>query len=132
MNTLDYLLSAGRNIDGMVNKLVNDIFLLYRDTLIFEDITYIIPAVWGAAPDKELDKTQTDIHSMTQITEEKIITALNINNLTEPQKFALRYLINRTLISTISFMIQMAKNGLSGIGTSGEDLLRHMEPSGTA
>lgn len=123
MNDTEKLLSIGKTIDNLINHAVNTIFTTHRDTFAVKEISYIIPAVWGAAKSGELDKTQKKIHGDVDRLVENVISALYIKNMTDPQKFAIRYLVNRLIIYNISFINQSAL-GTTGSGTvPGADVL---------
>ena len=132
MDNTKRIVSISRKIDEMINKLVSDILIVYRDKLLFEDSTYIIPAVWGAVKNGALDKTQKEINKKIKKITEKVISTMDIAKLLDPQKFAVQYLINRTIISSITYLIEIGKSQLAGNTTSNKDLIKNLKPMGNA
>jgi uncharacterized protein YgbK (DUF1537 family) len=110
MNDTEKLLSIGKTIENLINHSVTMIFNTYMETFVAKENSYIIPAVWGAVKDGELDATQKAIHKDVKQLVENVISALFIKNMTDPQRFALGYLVNRIVIYNISFMNQLAKS----------------------
>ena len=109
MDKTTELLSISKELEKITDHTTNEIFDTYRDKLLLEGITYIIPAVWGVVKDGELDETQKEIHKKTQKLVEDSLSALFIKGISAPQAFAIRYLVNRTIIFSISYMIEMTK-----------------------
>ncbi|WDP90150.1 MAG: hypothetical protein HUN04_10710 [Desulfobacter sp.] len=129
MDNTRQLLSISKPLEQMIDKTANEIFKIYRAKLLLEDNTYIIPGVWGTVRDGDLDDTQREIHIMASRLVDKAISAFGFNHLSSSQRFALRYLVNRTLIYTVSYMIQVTKNQVS---LKQESLLMNLPPMGRA
>lgn len=110
MDETQVLLSIGKDIEALINDTINTIVARHKDTFAVNDNTYIIPAVWGAVKDGELDQTQKQIYEEVNALVENVLTTLKIPELSRPQKFAIRYLVNRILIYNISFMNEAARN----------------------
>ena len=49
-------------IGPLIDKTANEIFMSYHARLISEPITYIVPAVWGAKKEGELEDTQKEMN----------------------------------------------------------------------
>ena len=126
------LLSISKILENKLDHVANEIFHTYRDKFLIEKITYIVPAVWGVIKDGKLDETQKEIYRTTNKLVEDSISAFSIKDLSDPQAFAIRYLVNRTLIYTISYIIEMTKNQLVHGKISADNMLINLEPSGHA
>ena len=126
------LLSISKVLEKMINYTANDIFYTYRDTLLMMENTYIVPAVWGAMKNGDLDETQKEIHKKTKKLVEDSISAFFIKNMSDPQAFALKYLVNRTMIYTISYMIETTRNQISQGNINANDMLINLKPMGNA
>ncbi len=120
-------------VGPMLDKAANDIFMEYRDILLSEPITYIVPAVWGAAKDKNLSPEQEHINKRISPVIDELFDILQIKNLDEGQRFALGFLIRGLIISKITYMIEALKNKLVTIDLGRRDsLIRNIEPIGNA
>ncbi len=126
------LLSISKVLEKMINHTANDIFYTYRDQFLMMENTYIVPAVWGAMENGELDETQKEIHTKTKKLVQDSISALFIKKMTDPQAFAIKYLVNRTMIYTISYMIETTKNQVSQGSINADDMLINLKPMGNA
>ncbi|CCK81788.1 MULTISPECIES: hypothetical protein [Desulfobacula] len=126
------LLSISRVLEKMINHTANDIFYTYRDMFLMMENTYIVPAVWGAMENGELDETQKEIHKKIKKLVNDSISALFIKNMTDPQAFAIKYLVNRTMIYTISYMIETTRNQVSQGAITANDMLTNLKPMGNA
>ena len=51
-----------RAIGPLLDRAANDVFLEHRNILLSEPITYIVPAVWGAAKNGDLTPEQHEIN----------------------------------------------------------------------
>lgn len=96
-----------------IKKIIDDtttmIFASYREKLLSEPITYILPAVWGKKHGK-LTEIQGEIHLQINPLIQEIINIFEFNEITEDQKFALEYLIRGLVISKITYLIESFKN----------------------
>ena len=108
MDETEKLLSIGKTIENLINHSVTTIFNNHKDTFAIKETAYIIPAVWGAVKDGKLDATQKLIHEDVSRLVDNVISALYIKDMTPPQRFAIRYLVNRIIIYNISFMNETA------------------------
>ena len=99
-----------KKIGPQIDNVANDIFTTYSAELISEPVTFIIPAVWGARKDSELTELQKEMNKKIAPAVNGIVVSFDIKNMTEPQKFALGYLVRGLLISKITYMIEAVKN----------------------
>ncbi len=132
MDETTKLLSLSKTLEKLIDLTVSDIFDTYSNQFLIEEITYIIPAVWGAAENIELDDIQKTIHKKVSNLVEDSISAFSIKNLNDPQSFAIRYLINRVVIYTITYRIEMTKNQISKDKINADNLLMNLNPTGNA
>lgn len=132
MDQIANLLSISKVLEKNIDKVVYEIFEIYKDKFLIEEIGYIIPAVWGGMKNGELDETQREIHKRTNRLVDDSISALVLENTSAPQLFAIRFLINRTIIYTISYMIEMNRNQLSQGRINARDMLINLKPMGNA
>jgi hypothetical protein len=132
MDKTTELLSISKVLEKITDHTTNEIFDTYRDKLLLEGITYVIPAVWGVVKEGELDETQKEIHKKTQKLVEDSLSALFIKEISAPQAFAIRYLVNRTIIFSISYMIEMTKAKVCEGTINTNQMLANMEPTGHA
>ncbi len=124
-----------RIIGPIINKTACDIVKLQAIRLLTGPIDYIIPAVWGARLDGELEPTQKEIHRRITSLTEHLFDMLHLEDLSQAQKFAVGFLMRELIISKIVFLIQLAKNQAAGKFNTGEyhtDILNHLSPLGNA
>jgi len=124
------LLSISKVLEKMIHHTANDIFNTYRDKFLIMEVTYIVPAVWGAIKNGELDETQKEIHKKTNKLVEDSITTFFLKDPAEPQAYAIRYLVNMNIIYYISYSIETTKNKLCQGKINTENMLKNMEPPG--
>jgi len=147
MKILDRILSKGikkkdlqdltkiaKIIGPLVDKKTEDILISYHKELLAEPVSYIVPAVWGAKKDGTLTASQKEIHKKIAPVISEIMDLLKLEELGEPQKFAIGFIIRGYIISKITYMIEMVKN--QGINIAVEDkknnILDRIEPLGNA
>jgi len=122
-----------KTIGPLVDDLSNKIFFAYRDILISEQITYIVPAVWGAAKDANLSEEQKDINQKVLPVIHQIFEILKIEKLTESQTFAIGFIVRGLIIAKITYMIEALKNKLISMEAhKKEALIKDIEPIGHA
>jgi hypothetical protein len=122
-------------IGPMIEKVVWDIFVGYRVELLSEEITFVIPAVWGAKKDGELTATQKAINKQIAPVINRIFELLDIRGLDSSQEFALNYLIRGLLVSKITYMIEAFRSKLKDKTLDEQtlkDALLHFKPQGSA
>jgi hypothetical protein len=125
-------LEHARMIEPLINELVTDIFINYREQLMDEAATYIVPAIWGAKQDGQLDSAQKEIYRKAVPVIEGIFNSLNLKDLSASQAFAIRFLIRGLIISRVIYTVEMAKNHMvSGVDGQNKEL-QNMEPMGNA
>lgn len=129
----DVLEIAGA-VSSLMDKAVMDIFLAYSRILLTEPITYIVPAVWGATKGGELDETQKEMHMRILPSLNKMIELLDIKGLSNPQVFAIGFLLRGLVISKITYLIESFRNQTAGINMveKPNDYMLHVKPMGTA
>ncbi|MGO9138560.1 MAG: hypothetical protein ACLP9S_13965 [Syntrophales bacterium] len=122
-------------IGPMIEKAVWDIFVGYRVELLSEEITFIIPAIWGAKKDGELTATQKAINERIAPVINRIFDLLDIRDLDSSQEFALNYLIRGLIVSKITYMVEAFRSRLKDrtLDEQGlKDALLRFKPQGNA
>jgi hypothetical protein len=122
-------------IGPMIEKAVWDIFVGYRVELLSEDITFVIPAIWGAKKDGELTSTQRAINEQIVPVIKRIFELLDLRDLDSSQEFALNYLIRGLIIAKITYMIEAFRSRLKDKTLDEQNLkaaLLHFKPQGNA
>ena len=122
-------------IKEIIDKTTNMIFISYKEKLLSEPITYIVPAVWGDRKDGKLTTIQMEINKKIVPTINSIMDLLELEDLNGAQKFAIGYLIRGLLISKIAYIIEASRNQdfeEDGSNNNESDLLRQIEPLGNA
>jgi len=122
-------------IKEIIDKTTNMIFISYKEKLLTEPITYIVPAVWGERKDGKLTTIQREINRRIVPTIDGIMEILELEELHGAQRFAIGYLIRGLLISKIAYMIEAFKNqGFKENNSNNKekDLLNRIEPLGNA
>ena len=122
-------------IGPLIEKAVWDIFVSYRAELLAEDITFVIPAIWGAKKDGELTALQKAINKEIDPVIKRIFKLLDIRGLDSSQDFALNYLIRGLIIAKITYMIEAFRSRLKDrtLDEQGlKDALLRFKPLGSA
>jgi hypothetical protein len=122
-------------IGPLIEKAVWDIFVSYRAEFLSEDITFVIPAIWGAKKDGELTEVQKAISEEIVPVIERIFKSLDIRGLDSSQDFALNYLIRGLIIAKITYMIEAFRSRLKDrtLDEQGlKDALSRFKPQGSA
>jgi hypothetical protein len=122
-------------IKEIIDKTTNMIFISYKEKLLTEPITYIVPAVWGERKDGKLTTIQREINRRIVPTIDSVMETLELEDLHGAQRFAIGYLIRGLLISKIAYMIEAFKNQdfkENGSNNKESDLLNQIEPLGNA
>lgn len=122
-------------IGPMIEKVVWDIFVGYRVELLSEDITFVIPAIWGAKKDGELTSTQKAINGQVVPVIKRIFELLDMRDLDSSQEFALNYLIRGLIIAKITYMIEAFRSRLKDKTLDEQNLkdaLLRFKPQGNA
>jgi hypothetical protein len=128
-------MKIARIIRPLMDKVVKEIFDLYKIKLLTEPITYIVPAVWGAKKDGELTATQKEINEHIVPVIRKILESFQLRELSEAQEFAIGFLIRGLIISRITYMIEGVKNRLNDKtdpDRQSHGILNYLEPLGSA
>ena len=129
------VLRTARIVGPAIDNAVQEIFFSFKTQLIGEPITYIIPAVWGATKNAELTATQKEINRQVVPVIQQVLEALELKDLTQPQAFAIGFVVRGTIISKIIYMVELTKNQTLSrldLGDQETDVLEHLEPMGNA
>jgi len=99
-----------RVIGPLIDKTAEEIFISYKTRLLSEPIIYIVPAVWGAKKEGELEDTQKEINIKVIPVINELFDALRIRDLSGAQEFAIGFIIRGLIISKITYMIEAVRN----------------------
>ena len=97
-------------IKEIIDKTTDTIFNSYRQKLLTEPITYIVPAVWGAKKDGKLTVTQKEINRKIVPMVSNIMAIFELEDINKAQRFAIGYLIRGLVTSKITYMIEASRN----------------------
>ena len=134
-NDPEDVLGLFRVIDPRLEKASLDIFLRYRDHLLEMPITYIVPAVWGAAKDGGLTAAQRAMHQEIKPVIQSVMETLRLGSVNAAQRFAVEGLVRGFIITKVTYLIEAFKNRLprqSDFDCAKSHPLYDLEPAGHA
>jgi hypothetical protein len=118
-------------ISPLLDELNHKLFLEHQSSLMREPIDYVVPAVWGAKKEGSLNPEQREMHQKILPYINRALNIIALDDLNEPQKFAVDFLLRGLIINRLTYTIAMAHN--RGLGTGpADDLLENLETVGTA
>jgi len=101
------------NVKDIIDNTTNEIFISYKEELLSEPITYIIPAVWGEKEDGSLSGTQDEINKRITPMIDYIMEILELEGINKAQRFAIGYLIRGLMVSKITYLIEAFRNNFT-------------------
>jgi hypothetical protein len=122
-------------IGVLIEKTTWEIFLRYRNELLAEEITYIVPAICGAEKNNELTSLQKEIHDRISPKLQEIFGKLGIDEFADSRSFAIRYIIRYTMITKIIYIIESFRNKFHTHSLNEQNkmiLLKELAPYGQA
>jgi hypothetical protein len=118
-------------ISPLLDELNHQIFLEHQTCLMREPIDYVVPAVWGAKKNGHLSPEQQEMHQKILPFIQRILRIIDLEDMDEPQRFAVDFLLRGLIINRMTYTITTAHNrGLSN--SQGAELLESIETVGTA
>ena len=93
----------------LIDGKVNETFMAYGQKLLNEPLDYIVPAVWGAKKDGELEPDQKEIHKKIEPVVLSVYSSLHLSNVDPTQEFAILSLIRGLIIAKLIYMIEGVK-----------------------
>jgi len=118
-------------ISPLLDELNHKLFLEHQFRLMREPIDYVVPAVWGAKKDGSLTSEQREMHQKILPYIQKVLGIIALDDLNEPQRFAVDFLLRGLIINRLTYTVSMAQN--KGLSTGpGDGLLENLETVGTA
>jgi hypothetical protein len=118
-------------ISPLLDELNHQIFLEHQTCLMREPIDYVVPAVWGAKKDGHLTPEQQEMHQKILPFIQRILRIIGLEELKEPQRFAVDFVLRGLIINRMTYTIATAHNrGLNN--SQGAELLESIETVGTA
>lgn len=103
------LIGRAKAIEPLVDGLCQNIVRTYRSSLLAHEVTYVVPAVWGASPDGPLTDEQKAIHAMVSEVVGKVLGIIDPSKLQPAQEYAVAYLVRGLIISKIAFQVEGLK-----------------------
>lgn len=126
------LLQTAKSVEHIIDSLAFKIFEDYQATLLKNDITFIVPAIWGAGKNNRINAVQAEIHIVSRDKIESAVELLSFEGIDPVKKFALGYLVRSLIISKIVYMVEAARRRRVEIGMLADSVLANSEPAGTA
>ena len=129
------LMGISKIISPMIDRTVMGVVRSYKMELLNGPVDYIVPAVWGVKKGGGLDATQKEIHKKLSPVIDRIIDLFHIKDISDPQEFAMGFLIKSLFISKICYMIDGVKNGFTNkLGRRGNNtnILNNVKMLGSA
>lgn len=124
------MLRIARQVEARIDKLVNQIYSSRLNSLMHQDITYIVPAVWGAVKEGGLDDVQMEIHELVEPAFRDAMSAFGFQNLEQEQLFAVGYLVRSLIVTKTVYMIEATRRRQVESRTSVD--LGNVDPEGEA
>ena len=103
------ILVLARDVEGLLDGLVNRIFSQWGDLLLTQDITWVVPAIWGAVKHGELTRDQERIYEAASPVLKEATMHLGLKGLSSSQNFAVQYLLRSLVIAKIIYMIEATR-----------------------
>lgn len=101
-----------RSIGPVIERQAREIFREYKEVLLAEPATYIIPAIWGIEKHGELSRVQKEIHRKVAPTLKEIVDALSMTDQGASHRHAISFLVRNLIVSKILFAMECFKNQL--------------------
>lgn len=135
--TAEDLIRRAKIIEPLVEALCTDILRSYRSTLLANEITYIVPAVWGASPDTPLTNEQIKIHQKVKVTVEQVLKVMDLKKVEPDQEYAVGYLLRGMIIAKVAYQVEGLRYHLMALNndsnrTAEDTSLLDLEAVGTA
>lgn len=133
--TTEVLIGRAKKIEPMIEKLCQNIVRDHRDSLLSHEITYVVPAVWGASPDGPLNDEQKAIHAMVAEVVGKVMAVIDLREVPPAQEYAVAYLLRGLIVSKIAFQLEGLKYHLMCMAAPNQDpapCLQDFETMGNA
>jgi len=111
------------------------VFQGHWEALLEQPSSYIVPAIWGANLEGNLDFVQAEIHAALEPVVGMILDRMSSSESPEALRYTFRYLLNGLLIYKISYMVECYRNLV--VDSEGDrlhppSLLAEMAPAGRA
>ncbi len=103
------LTDIASTISKLIDSLAHDLFMEHADTLLREPIDYVVPGVWGAKKSGSLTPEQKRIHAAVLPVVQDVFRHLALRGLSEPQRFAVDFLVRGLIINRITYTIEAAR-----------------------
>jgi len=111
------------------------VFQEHWEVLLEQPSSYIVPAIWDANREGNLDSVQAEIHAALAPVVGTILDRMAGSESPEVQRYTFRYLLNGLLIYKINYMVEFYRNRAGdpeGVRLQSPSLLAEMAPAGRA
>lgn len=105
-------MAVPRIIEPILNQAAFDVVAIYRERLLKEPATYVVPAIWGTKEDGEIDALQTEIYEGVLPLIEQAHEAIGMDDLSAAQRFSMAYLVKGLIIAKIMYMLEILRHRL--------------------
>ena len=102
-----------RHVGQKVNDATMEIFAAYREELVQQPNTFIVPAVWGDSNQHSLSPVQKEIHDKVISIIDDILNSLGVAELGHEKEYAIGFLVRDLFITKVVFMVELFKNQMS-------------------
>ena len=129
------MLAIAQQVEVSIDALATQIFAQFQQDLLANHITYIVPAIWGAAQDGDLTDIQKKINKITVPVVEKAVFRFDFREINPAQVFALGYILRSLIVTKIVYMIEASRRRMLENETDiylPDESLRNVEPVGNA
>ncbi len=104
--TAEELISRAKVIEPLMENLCTRILRDYRTTLLANEITYIVPAVWGASPNTPLTNEQIKIHKLVKEVVDQVLKVIDLEKIEADKEYAVGYLVRGLIISKVAYQVE--------------------------
>ena len=131
----DASLRLAKVIGPEIDRMANEIFLLYTRRLDLNPPTHIIAAVWGNKANETLDELQQYIVQKVTFKVQKILALLTSDQTDPSQMFAMEFIVKGLLITKVLYMLEVLKSKIEkdvNVGGAQREPLESIDPIGHA
>ena len=131
----DASLRLAKLIGPEIDRLANEIFLLYTRRRDLNPTTHIIAAVWGNKANETLDELQQYLVQKVTFKVQKILAVLTSEQTDPSQMFAMEFIVKGLLITKVLYMLEVLKSKMHkdlNVGSTQGEPLESIDPIGHA
>ena len=131
----DASLRLAKLIGPEIDRMANEIFLLYTRRQDLNPTTHIIAAVWGNKANETLDELQQYIVQKVTFKVQKILAMITSDQTDSSQTFAMEFVVKGLLITKVLYMLEVLKSKMEkdvNVGGTQHESLESIDPIGHA